>query len=97
MAGDGPAPPNVGDDIYVPGSYYLTHGRDDFAGGLVRVTAVTGDEFDGRTRYWIEIEEQPGTTYNWDVLEPEQAKLRARYGDNRGHADPDRRREFNEP
>jgi hypothetical protein len=92
-----PPPPKVGDDIYVDSSFYLSHGRDDFVGGLVRVTAVITDDINGRPSYWIEIEERPGTRYNWDALALKQAKLRAEFGDSRGFSDPDNRREFNEP
>jgi hypothetical protein len=90
-----PPPPKVGDEIYVPSAFYLSHGRDDFVGGLARVAAVKLDELGGSTGYWVEVEERPGRQYNWDWLGPQQGKLRAEYKDERAHLDPDMRREFN--
>jgi hypothetical protein len=92
-----PAPP-VGEDIYVPSQLYMSHGRDDFEGGLCRVAQVKGDldgEYQSSGRAWIEVEERPGHWFNWDVLGPEQDKLRRQYGSQRGHPDPDDRWEFN--
>jgi hypothetical protein len=86
-------PPRVGDEVYVPSSLYLWHGRDDFAGGLCRVSAVTTLV---DTHLFVEVEEHPGTLYSWDDLVRQQDELRARYGDRRGHPDPDWRPEFNE-
>jgi hypothetical protein len=85
--------PRVGDDVYVPSSLFLTHGEDDFAGGLCRIVAIhehTGGLF-------VEVEEDPGTHHNWAYLRENQKELRERYGDRRGHSDPDYRPEFNEP
>ena len=81
----------------MPTRLHLWHGRDDFEGGLVRVTSVTPRTlFDGTVEYEVEVEEDPGTFHNWTWLAPQQDKLREEYGDNRGHPDPDHRPEFNE-
>lgn len=84
--------PKVGDEIYVPSSLYLSHGRDDFRGGLCRVVVVR--EMLGAP--YVEVEEDPGTLHSWAYLEPLQDDLRARFGDERGRPDPDLRPEFNE-
>jgi len=83
--------PRVGQWIYVHSARYLSHGRDDFAGGRARVKQVR-DEGWG---YMVEVEEQPGTFYNWTPLALEQRRLRENHGDELAHADPDSRPEFN--
>ena len=84
--------PRAGDDVYVPTSRHLTHGEDDFRGGLCRVSAVR--ELQGAV--FVEVEEDPGTLHSWTYLESRQDELRARHGDERGRPDPDLRPEFNE-
>ncbi|HEU0305321.1 MAG TPA: hypothetical protein VFR32_12145 [Gaiellaceae bacterium] len=84
--------PHVGEDVYVPSSLHVTHGVDDFRGGLCRVVAVR--ELLGSV--YVEVEEDPVTLHGWAYLEPLQDELRFRYGDERGRPDPDRRPEFNE-
>lgn len=88
--------PNVGDEIYVPTELYLSHGMDDFCGGLARVTAVKEGISGGKTVHFIQIAERPGSSYNWEqYLVLEQEKLKARFGKSRAHPDPDDRPEFN--
>lgn len=84
--------PRVGDDVYVPSSLHVTHGADDFRGGLCRVAAVR--KLLGSV--YVEVEEDPGTLHSWAYLEPRQEELRSRYGAERGRPDPDLRPEFNE-
>jgi hypothetical protein len=40
-------------------------------------------------RWTIEVEERPNHGYFWDTLRDEQEKLKAEYGDRRGHPSPD--------
>lgn len=84
--------PRAGDDVYVPTSLHLTHGEDDFCGGLCRVVVVR--ELQGLL--YVEVDEDPGTLHSWAYLEPLQDELRARFRDERGRPDPDQRPEFNE-
>jgi len=89
--------PRVGTDVYLPSRLYLGHGRDDFRGGLCRVSEVKVENWGGSPCYVIEVEEDPGAQHNWSTyLGPLQRKLRAQYGVERGHPDPDHRPEFNE-
>lgn len=53
--------PRLGDDVYIPSSLYLTHGADDFRGGLCRIVAI--HEHD--TGPFVEAEEDPGAQHNW--------------------------------
>jgi hypothetical protein len=85
----GEPPPAVGSDIYVRTSRYLSHGRDDFQGGLCKVAKVTTGISAGQLTWFVEVEERPGTSYNWEILRDEQAKLKSKYGDTRGYEDPD--------
>lgn len=86
---DVPAP---GDEVYVGSSLHLTHGRDDFRGGLCRVVSV-------RERHglvFVEVAEDPGTLHAWPYLAEHQDEWRARFGQQHGRPDPDLRPEFNE-
>jgi hypothetical protein len=83
--------PEVGQDVYVPSELFLTHGRDDFHGGVCRIVAVKHDR-----QLFVEVEEHPGCWYAWGWLMEQQDDLRSRYGAERGYPDPDWRPEFNE-
>ena len=86
----------IGQDVYVPSSLHLTHGVDDFAGGLCRVVRIDTDMSPVEIPF-VEVEEDPGTLHNWHYLMENQDEWRDRYGDRRGRHDPDFRPEFNEP
>lgn len=85
----GGPPPKVGSDIYLPSALYMSHGRDDFRGGLCKVVAVSISISAGDPTYFVEVEGRPGYTKNWALLRDQQDQLKADYGPNRGHADPD--------
>lgn len=87
--------PVVGQDVYISTSLYLSHGMDDFHGGLCRISNISEGVSAGVKVPFIEVEENPGTRHNWKVVCEEQDKLRERFGDQRGYADPDERPEFN--
>ena len=84
--------PRVGAEVYIPSSRYLSHGRDDFAGGLCRIVKVV-DEGHG---LFVEVQEHPGSQYAWAYLQEHQEVWRESFGVRRGHPDPDLRPEFNE-
>ena len=88
--------PEVGDKIYMEGSYFLSHGWDDFEGGIATVSAVSEGVSAGKPAVFISVEERPGWEMNWDLLEKEQEKLKKMFGDDVAHAVPDTRPEFNE-
>ena len=55
------ATPKAGDKIYIEGTIYVTHGADDFQGGLCTVKGVQShleSTFEVST---VEVEEDPGT------------------------------------
>jgi hypothetical protein len=80
--------PKVGDIIYVDSECYLSHRRDDFAGGKATVTRVSFS--------FVAIKESPDSSYNWEFLEPEQERLKRELGDQWAHPEPDLRPGFNE-
>jgi hypothetical protein len=84
--------PKVGDDVYVDTSLFVTHGEDDFIGGLCKVCSVSnaGESLS------IEVEEDKGASYLWSYLKELQESLKLKFGTERGHKKPDYRKEFNE-
>ena len=85
--------PKVGDFIYLPTELYLSHGEDDFHGGLCEVEEVKSGN---GSVHWVVVKEKSGQ-YSWEgYLEPMQEELRSEFGSEKGHADPDYRPEFNE-
>ena len=85
-----------GDVIYVDSSIYLSHGRDDFRGGLAEVVSLRADLSLGRDAPFVCLAQDPGTWHNWQMLAAEQKALRALFGKKWSHPDPDDRPEFNE-
>jgi len=92
------ARPQVGDKIYVEGTIYLTHGADDFQGGVCTVKAVQSHFENGEEVVSsVEVGEDPGTWYTWSgTLERRQEELKKRYGEQKGGPRPDLRPEFND-
>ena len=52
-------PPGVGEVIYLPSALYLSHGRDDFQGGLCTVSAVRPGISGGELTTFINVRERP--------------------------------------
>jgi len=77
--------PKPGDVIYVPSSWYVYRGRDDFHGGKATVSEVKKESYGT----FVSIESRPGHGYNWDILKDKQEKLATEYGDTWAHPDPD--------
>src|SRR5215472_12787710 len=69
-----------GDVIYVDSSIYLSHGRDDFRGGLAEVVSLRADLSAGRHVPFVCVAQDPGTWHNWQRLAAEQKELRAQFG-----------------
>lgn len=82
--------PTVGQKIYVDSSLYLSHGSDDFAGGIATVAKVSKSMSGGEMAVFVEITERPGHGYNWSqVLMAKQDTLKKQYGKQIAHPDPD--------
>ena len=80
--------PKIGDLVYVDTSLFVTHGIDDFIGGLCEVISVEDDN-------WIRVKEDPDTSHSWEYLAKMQDKLKKEFGNKRGYQRPDHRPEFN--
>jgi hypothetical protein len=90
--------PFIGQKIYVPTSLYLSHGMDDFIGGIATISKIEESTYlseDDCNYLMVGIEEKPRTLYNWNSLLKEQNELKTRFGKNCAHPDPDDRPEFN--
>jgi len=87
---------HIGDVIYVDTSRYLSHGRDDFQGGLAEVIGFRPDISAGKPTPFVCVAQEPDSWHNWNVLASMQKKLRQEHGQNWSHPDPDHRPEFNE-
>ena len=84
-----------GNKIYVDGSYYLSHGVDDFDGGLCTIDRLEDGISAGKKVLMVGVVERPGTLYNWEFLKPKQEELKERFGTKAGMKNPDDRIEFN--
>jgi len=87
--------PKIGQEVYIPTALYLGHGRDDFRGGLCRIRRIELGKSAGEETVFIEVEENLGTEYNWNLLLKKQKELAKEHGKRRGHPDPDYRPEMN--
>lgn len=84
------------DVIYVDTELYLSHGRDDFHGGLAQVFEYVMRTSAGKPTPFVRVAQQMDTWHNWRELSQMQKKLRAEFGKNWAHPDPDERAEFND-
>jgi hypothetical protein len=86
----------IGDIIYLDTDLYVSHGVDDFRGGLAEVAAFGMDMSAGKPTPFVKVVQLVDTWHNWQLLAEQQRKLRAKFGKNWSHPDPDFRPEFNE-
>lgn len=92
--------PKVGDKIYVPSSYYVYRGEDDFKGGLATINKVEASNHlpKDHFNYWmVGIEGRPSTMYNYGVLVEKQEVLKKEYAGRVAHSNPDFNPKFNQP
>jgi len=81
----------VGDSIYIPTSLYLSHGEDDFDGGLCKIIEI-GEKFGWK---WIRVKENPSSQHSYDYLLEGQEKWKKEYGNRKGKRSPDYSPQFN--
>lgn len=92
--------PKIGDKIYVPSSYYVCRGEDDFEGGLATINKVEHSKHLPKDHFnytMVGIEGRPSTMYNYRVLAEEQDELKKEYAGKVAHSSPDFDPEFNQP
>jgi hypothetical protein len=85
-----------GDIIYVDTSLYVSHGVDDFRGGLAEVAEFAMQKSAGKPTPFVKVNELIDTWQNWQMLAADQRKLRAEFSRSWAHPDPDHRLEFNQ-
>lgn len=83
--------PQIGDIIYLDSRSYLSSGWNDRVGGKARISSVQEES----GKIWVQIEEFPESSYNWESLESMQEWFKERFGEQWAHRDPDLRPEFN--
>ena len=76
-----------GDVIYVDSSIYLSHGCDDFRGGLAEVVSLRAGLSVGSDLPYVCFAQDPGTWHNWQRLAAEQKQSRFTYGFSDGNGD----------
>ena len=84
-----------GDVIYIETERFISHGCDDFLGGLAEVSEVSQGKSKGQLVPFVRVIQQPDSMHNWKLLAPEQKELRRQHGTNWARPDPDDRPEFN--
>lgn len=93
--------PVVGEEVCVGSSFFLSRGRDDFCGGMARISKIRDERDSGSAalinRLMVVLEENPGTQHNWYHLIEEEPENLERHGDQRAHLCPDHRPEFVQP
>lgn len=92
--------PQKGDTIYVPSSYYVYRGEDDFEGGLATIDKIEFNKNlpkDHCNYTMVGIVGRPSTMYNYKSLLEQQEELKKEYGEQVAHPNPDLRVEFNQP
>jgi hypothetical protein len=75
----------VGDDIYLHTSLYLSHGEDDFDGGLCEIIRIEETSY-GTFLY---VKEDSHAGHNYKFLLEEQEELKKIHGKRRGRKNPD--------
>jgi len=82
--------PEVGDKIYVNSSFSISHGSDDFTGGLATVKRVYKSMSGGDPNcIFVDIVEG-NRSYNWtQFLADDQAELKKEFGRRKAHPSPD--------
>lgn len=90
--------PKVGDKIYIEGVMFLSHGRDDYNGGLATISRIeTNDKLgkNHRNYFFISVKEIPNRGFNYKMLLEKQDEYKKRYDDVVAEPNPDNREEFN--
>ncbi|MFA5071135.1 MAG: hypothetical protein WC511_02080 [Candidatus Pacearchaeota archaeon] len=71
--------PEVGEDIYVPSSYFPSLGTPDDIGGLAEVVAVDT----AKSPFLISVKEHENKSYNWTYLVENQSRLKKLFKNTR--------------
>ncbi len=92
--------PKMDQSIYVPSSFYVYRGEDDFAGGLATINKIEYSSHlpeDHVNYIMVGIKERPESLYNWKNLLKDQEKLAKEFKNAKAQPDPDYSPQFNNP
>ena len=85
-----PKKPIIGSKIYVESRFYISHGSDDYCGGLATITGASKSMSGGEMEWFIDVNggEQ---NYNYAMLIEKgvQERLKKEFGKKKAHPDPD--------
>ena len=81
--------PEIGDELYIQGSFSIDHGWDDVEGGLGVICRIQQQTSAGKPTYFVEVQEIPGRFFNWGWLQEKQELLQKAYRMRRARPDPD--------
>ena len=84
--------PKIGDKIYVGTSLSISHGSDDFNGGICTISKIDKNKKlseDHINYLFVSIKERIGHSYNYKILMEDQEKLKERFGNKVGCPCPD--------
>ena len=85
--------PKKGDKLYIPSSYFISHGSDDVDGGLATIASIDVNKNlpEGhRNRIFVSFEETGAAhAYNLTILLEDQEKLAKEYAGKIATPSPD--------
>lgn len=82
----------IGDQIYIPSSFYIDHGEDDVQGGLATIEKFIFSDYlpeDHINSIFVTFEEIETAQYNYKVLLQKQDELKKEFRDRKAYNDPD--------
>lgn len=91
--------PKIGDKIYVPSSYYVFRGEDDFDGGLAEIAKIDISKHLPEEHFnyiMVGITNRPATMYNYKSLLKDQKELKKEFKNQLAKPNPDLRPQFND-
>ena len=92
--------PTIGQKIYIPSSFHVYRGADDFVGGMATINKIEYSKTLPKDHFnyiFVGIEGERSSMYNYKSLMSEQQELSKRYAGMIAHTDPDLDPEFNQP
>lgn len=84
--------PEIGDNIYIKSSFYISRGSEDVCGGLATISEVKIDENleEGNVnKVMVGVDEISRVLYNWKTLLEKQEDYEKLYAGRIAHRCPD--------
>jgi len=90
----------VGNKLYIPSSFHVYRGVDDFIGGIAVIKKIEMSKILPITHInstMVVFEERPNIKYNLRSIIEQQRDLKRKFGKAIAHPDSDLRPNFNQP